>query len=719
MTPDRPTPERLRLLHVHTFYPEATEQLYRAHPELKSAPYDVQIKAVLDDGVAASHIFTPYLAGLGYEAQFVVADNPYAQAQWLREHVTERAPIDQNSWVKEIVRKQVAHYRPDIFYTANPVLFDTAFIASLPYRPRLVAGWRAADIDARHDWSGYDLILSGLPLLLDAVREGGARASAFFFPGIPQMVAEDARGAKHALDVMFSGSWTTQQHETRNRMLERVAEASKGEMPFSFALYTDPGRLPVPATLQPFVQNPVFGRAMHRALGQARIVLDARADHSLRSDAGRRDLGGADTVNMRLFEATGAGAFLLTQHLPDLHRYFEPGREIETYRDHDELIEKIRYYLAHPDEREAIARRGQERCLRDYAMPERARVFDRLMRAHIRQPEPAPPARRPAQAPKPAAQPEPARQAVESVEGLLRTAIDTFKTGQYQQAFQTATRVKAMRLPLLNVDYLRAACLLHLGKPFDAREALREELHHFPDNANAKVLLDQVLKSVPDVSHIDDAEFKELLALIRPHTMVPEARLYSLYTQAKRICQEDLPGNFVECGVARGGSTALLGLVIQRYSRRPRHHFAFDTFSGMPEPTVHDTQNGIPADDTGWGTGTCAGSVDGVREICDALGISSYVSLVPGYFEDTLAGARQEVGPIALLHLDADWYSSTMTILNEFYDQVVPGGVMQFDDYGCWEGCQKATDEFQQFNSLSFPLQPVPGDNQGMWMVKA
>jgi tetratricopeptide (TPR) repeat protein len=705
MTPVSPDGGRLRLLHVHTFYPEATEQLYRRRPDLKQAPFVAQMEAVLDDGVAGAHIFTPYLSALGYEAHFVVADNPYAQAQWLREHPEAASGVSQADWVKDIVRRQIAFWRPDVFYTANPLLFDTAFIASLPYRPRLVTGWRAADIDVSTDWSGYDLILSALPLLLDAARERGARHAAYFFPGLPAHLAEAGTDAKPEVDVLFTGSWTTRQHDTRNRMLEAVAHAAASpEAPFSLAVYTDAGRQPAPEILHPFLKPPVFGREMHRTLRKARIVLDARADHRLRSPAGDRDLGGTDTANMRLFEATGSGAFLLAQHVPGIHRFFEPGYEIETFSDHEDLLRKIRHYLLHPQEREAIARRGQERCRREYSMDARARVFDDIIRRHLRTD--------PASADLP-------RNAEADVQSLLRSAIETFKAGQYQAAFQAASKAKSFRLPLLNIDYLRAACLLHLGKPFDAREALREELHHFPRNQNAQTLLQQVLRSLPDHSTIADAEFQELLALVRPHTMMPEKRLYHLYTLARRICQEDRPGHFVECGVARGGSTALLALVIQRHSKRPRRHFAFDTFAGMPEPTAYDTQNGVPADDTGWGTGTCAGSLEGVRQVCKTLGVSDVVTLVPGYFEDTLAGAKPEVGPIALLHLDADWYASTMTILSELYDQVISGGFMQFDDYGCWEGCQKATDEFQQHRGLTFPLAPVPGDHQGMWMEKA
>jgi glycosyltransferase involved in cell wall biosynthesis/predicted O-methyltransferase YrrM len=98
-------------------------------------------------------------------------------------------------------------------------------------------------------------------------------------------------------------------------------------------------------------------------------------------------------------------------------------------------------------------------------------------------------------------------------------------------------------------------------------------------------------------------EFQEILSVIRPYTLLSEARLFSLYSLARQICLDDIPGNFVECGSYKGGSAALLAVVIKRYSLRPRVVYAFDTFEGMPEPTEADKHNGIPANLTDEGAG--------------------------------------------------------------------------------------------------------------------
>ncbi|MCW5852086.1 MAG: glycosyltransferase family 1 protein [Anaerolineae bacterium] len=67
-----------------------------------------------------------------------------------------------------------------------------------------------------------------------------------------------------------------------------------------------------------------------------------------------------DDVNLRVFEALGAGAFLLTNRVPALGKLFEDGKHLATYDTISEAVEKARYYLEHHAEREAIARAGYE-----------------------------------------------------------------------------------------------------------------------------------------------------------------------------------------------------------------------------------------------------------------------------------------------------------------------------------------------------------------------
>jgi predicted O-methyltransferase YrrM len=231
------------------------------------------------------------------------------------------------------------------------------------------------------------------------------------------------------------------------------------------------------------------------------------------------------------------------------------------------------------------------------------------------------------------------------------------------------------------------------------------------DNAAAHQRLEAMEARSPDAPAVagGDAEFRDLLRVVRPYTMLSEQRLHSLFTLAKRACEQDLPGNFAECGVAAGGSSALLAYVLKRYSKHPRRLFAFDPFSGMPAPTAADTHAGRTADATGWGAGTCAAPERSVREACARVGAADVLTAIQGRFEDTLPVWRDRVGMLSLLHLDGDWYESTRTVLAQLYDRVSDDGLLQVEDYGCWAGCRQAIHEFEASRGLSFALSRIDG----------
>jgi spore maturation protein CgeB len=66
---------------------------------------------------------------------------------------------------------------------------------------------------------------------------------------------------------------------------------------------------------------------------------------------------------MRHFEITAAGGFMMCYDQAELAEHFEVGKECVVFQSETDLLEKIRYYLDHPDERLAIALAGQKRTL--------------------------------------------------------------------------------------------------------------------------------------------------------------------------------------------------------------------------------------------------------------------------------------------------------------------------------------------------------------------
>ncbi len=295
----------------------------------------------------------------------------------------------------------------------------------------------------------------------------------------------------------------------------------------------------------------------------------------------------------------------------------------------------------------------------------------------------------------------------------ITQACKLIQDGNWTHAFARLNDIKSRAQPP-SVDYLRALCFLERDEKSAAVQALKEELRYNPNHSSAAALLGEL--HAPVTTKLGGPEFQELFAAIQPYTMVGEKRIYSLYKLAREVCERDIAGNFVECGVAAGGSSALLAAVIQHYSKRSRKLYAFDTFEGMPETSARDKHQGVDAAATGWGKGTCAAEMASLQAICGELGVDHLVKPIKGLFADTLPLFKQEIGGIAFLHMDGDWYSSTRDILEHFFDLVRPEARIQIDDYGYWQGCREAVDEFAAQRGLSFELEPI--DETGVWMVR-
>jgi hypothetical protein len=208
----------------------------------------------------------------------------------------------------------------------------------------------------------------------------------------------------------------------------------------------------------------------------------------------------------------------------------------------------------------------------------------------------------------------------------------------------------------------------------EALEALKEELRLFPDDKEAAALLQELTARELAPPLPENLEFRELFAAVRPYTMLSVERLFSLFGHARELCREDLAGEVVECGVAAGGSAALLAGVVTRHSKRPRRVFACDSFVGLPAPGPLDRHEGQAAARLGWSGGTCAAPVESLLAACRAVGAGAIVEPVRGFFAKSLPAVRARIGPIALLHLDGDWYESTRAVLDNLFDQVVDGG---------------------------------------------
>jgi hypothetical protein len=235
----------------------------------------------------------------------------------------------------------------------------------------------------------------------------------------------------------------------------------------------------------------------------------------------------------------------------------------------------------------------------------------------------------------------------------------------------------------------------------------REILHRLSDPA---LVADTTLRTMTKAwDMVSPSEFSRLYRKIHAHTMCSNARLRSLYRSVRYVVEHNVPGDLVECGCARGGSAALMALTLAQQKAK-RNLWLFDTFEGLPAPTVGDPDYEIAE----LFTGSCVGSIEEVRSLFQRLDAEENVHFVKGLFQNTLPTAG--IDRIALLHIDGDWYESVKVCLENLYDKVAAGGIIQFDDYGYWQGARKAVEEFFARREIKLDLRRL--DYSGRLLIK-
>jgi hypothetical protein len=199
---------------------------------------------------------------------------------------------------------------------------------------------------------------------------------------------------------------------------------------------------------------------------------------------------------------------------------------------------------------------------------------------------------------------------------------------------------------------------------------------------------------------------RAIVAQAVPYTMTGVPRLAALVDAVRHCVRANVPGDFAECGVWRGGSVLAMVLTLQDMGVADRDVHLYDTFEGMTEPTERDTSPHEPPALATWRDAeqrdapawpelfdSQTFNEDSVRETLLATGYPpERLHLVRGPVEETLPAAAPD--RLALLRLDTDWYESTRHELEHLYPRLAGGGILIVDDYGHWEGARRAVDEY-------------------------
>jgi predicted O-methyltransferase YrrM len=211
-------------------------------------------------------------------------------------------------------------------------------------------------------------------------------------------------------------------------------------------------------------------------------------------------------------------------------------------------------------------------------------------------------------------------------------------------------------------------------------------------------------RAPPAVSTFKNADegFHVAYERARACTMTSQERMHAVYQAARYLARRGVAGDYVECGVWRGGSSMMAAAGFIAEADVDRRIWLYDTFDGMPPPSSRDVRyDGLAAEQlladesrephtvNTWALAT----LEDVRANMKATGYpAGRIEYVTGQVEETIPATAPE--EISLLRLDTDWYESTRHELVHLWPRLVPGGVLIIDDYGWWQGAKEAVDEY-------------------------
>ncbi len=384
----------MRILVLNADYPRFLDWFYRRQGGLESASYAAQMAARNASLFGLADFYSKNFAALGHSAAEIHINNPWLQAAWAREHgiatETPEAPGAAGhkaapAWLQRmatpfkpllrplarkvglspkldpqaenILLAQIEEFRPDLVLNQDLFHIDTKLMRRIKEIGRPIAiGQVGIEPSRGEDWTVYDLLISQLPRIVQSFRAIGIRSEVCHLAFEPKIL--DALPPPPAMDVevSFVGSVSVD-HQQRIALLEAVARR------FDLKLWgSRPQTLPASSPLHRCFQGEVWGGEMYQALRRSRITLNSHID-----------LAGREAGNMRLFEATGVGAFLLTDYKDNLNTLFAPDREVAVWRSIDDCLKAIERYRSDEGARAAIAHAGQQSTLNRHTYRHRVR----------------------------------------------------------------------------------------------------------------------------------------------------------------------------------------------------------------------------------------------------------------------------------------------------------------------------------------------------------
>ena len=403
--------QKLKIAFLTSIYPAHAEKIYRDNPSLKDKSSDEQMEFIRWHALSSYVRWVELLESHQCKVIQFHHNLDNVESSWAKEN--NFSPVSKNKII-EIGLEKIKRFEPDILYCSAPFIYTrNSFIQNLlkilKKRPKLIA-WYGANCGNEEIFNLFDLTLSNSNYLVSRIRQNGGKADVLQHSFDPIILQKIGKCPFKKNRIAFFGNLDSSSEDFRERtkFLHQIAKKSPkfdifGEVHrpnFServkfyllqkrsylaktcsyiisspkLEYWSDmdnlpPSPWPLPKDFTNSVHSSLYGQEMLTKLNSYQISFNFHNKHTVNH-----------ACNMRIFEATGLGNCLLTDHKTDIQSIFEPDREIITYKSVDEAISKSNYLLENPKVAAEIGLAGQRKTLANYSSEKQIEVLHSFFR---------------------------------------------------------------------------------------------------------------------------------------------------------------------------------------------------------------------------------------------------------------------------------------------------------------------------------------------------
>lgn len=346
--------DRPRILFVDSYYPE----VLRAHePTVSGLGYGETLSRLLGLGFGTADFASDGMRAVGWEAEDLVANSEALR----RAYAAGRGgrPLGPEEFVLSRARETDA--RVVAVQTVGVLSRDA--LLQLKEEGRTLALFASYELGPDAPLDLYDVLFTSFPHY-EALY--GPRVKVVYLPlAFGRRATEGLPDVRRDVDVSFVGGLGYRRIWNRaEAVFERLAADVSG---FRWWGYGE-RNLAAGSALRRAWQGQAWGRDMYAVYRRSKIVVNRHGE-----------IAAGYANNMRLYEATGSGALLVTEEAPNLATLFSPGLEVETYRAAEDLVGVVRKYLADPSALDRVSAAGRRATLSRHTFQDRARDIDRVL----------------------------------------------------------------------------------------------------------------------------------------------------------------------------------------------------------------------------------------------------------------------------------------------------------------------------------------------------